>query len=328
MVISFLDEKSLCRLRYDPHFPVSFLNLLNEKEWIDMLNYIKYDFGYATWGVKSRAAWGIQVMALLTFFSKKYLVFNTYKILFPSTKDVNSALDFIENFNESRSSSEETSYSEISLYWSNSELLKRNLRISEEILSLIFSFLKEYLKGVDTEDYSLLSDVWWEYDSWADFYNEYYKEFAKDLRVLIRKFMPDSDIECICIKNSLNEFIKILMLFSYIMNECFTSSEKPTVITRGIADYFYAIRGSAFRMYYNIRQRKIQETKKCKNSVATEDSTDLEDIVVEPPVQVLPVEKSIFKFSLFGYKFSFTAKKEKPPKPVNIADEFPDEIEY
>ena len=328
MVISFLDEKSLCRLRYDPHFPVSFLNFLNEEEWIDMLNYIKYDFGYATWGVKTRAAWGIQVMALLTFFSKKYLVFNTHKILFPSTKDVNSALDFIENFNESRSSSEETSYFEISLYWSNSELLNRNLRISEEILSLIFSFLKEYLKGEDTEGYSLLRDTWWEYDSWADFYNEYYKEFAKDLRVLARKFMPDNDIECICTKNNLNEFIKILMLFSYIMNECFTSSEKPTVITRSVADYFYAVRGSAFRMYHNIGKLKIQETKKCKNNAVTEDSTDLESIIVKPPVQVLPIEKSIFKFSLFGYKFSFTAKKEESLKSVNVADEFPDEIEY
>lgn len=49
---------------------------------------------------------------------------------------------------------------------------------------------------------------------------------------------------------------------------------------------------------------------------------------VKPPVQVLPIEKSIFKFSLFGYKFSFTAKKEESLKSVNVADEFPDEIEY
>jgi hypothetical protein len=51
-------------------------------------------------------------------------------------------------------------------------------------------------------------------------------------------------------------------------------------------------------------------------------------VSVEPPVQVLPVEKPTFKFSLFGYEFSFKAKKKEPPEPINLSDEFPDEVEY
>lgn len=44
--------------------------------------------------------------------------------------------------------------------------------------------------------------------------------------------------------------------------------------------------------------------------------------------KVQVTNKPTFSFSLFGYKFSFTAKKEKPSKPVSMADKFPDEIEY
>lgn len=51
-------------------------------------------------------------------------------------------------------------------------------------------------------------------------------------------------------------------------------------------------------------------------------------VPAEPQVQVLPVEKVTFKFSLFGYEFSFKAKKKEPTEPVNLSDEFPDEVEY
>jgi hypothetical protein len=52
----------------------------------------------------------------------------------------------------------------------------------------------------------------------------------------------------------------------------------------------------------------------------------------EPPVQISLVEKSTtrkpFKFTLFGYEFSFGVKKQSSPEPINLADEFPDEIAY
>ena len=51
-------------------------------------------------------------------------------------------------------------------------------------------------------------------------------------------------------------------------------------------------------------------------------------ISVEPQVQVLPMEEPTFKFSLFGYEFSFKAKKKELPKSVDLSDEFPDEVEY
>lgn len=40
------------------------------------------------------------------------------------------------------------------------------------------------------------------------------------------------------------------------------------------------------------------------------------------------INKSTFSFSLFGYEFSFKAKKKEPSKSVNLSDKFPDEIEY
>ena len=78
-----------------------------------------------------------------------------------------------------------------------------------------------------------------------------------------------------------------------------------------------------------LSKKEFNSTVSVEPSVQNSLKEKLSSVVsVEPPVQVLPVEKPTFSFSLFGYKFSFTAKKEKPPKPVNIADEFPDEIEY
>lgn len=42
----------------------------------------------------------------------------------------------------------------------------------------------------------------------------------------------------------------------------------------------------------------------------------------------LPVGKPAFSFNLFGYEFSIKAKKKELPEPINLSDEFPDEIEY
>ena len=48
----------------------------------------------------------------------------------------------------------------------------------------------------------------------------------------------------------------------------------------------------------------------------------------DPTIQDSFKAELIFKFSLFGYEFSFKVKKKEPLKSVDLSDEFPDEVEY
>lgn len=66
--------------------------------------------------------------------------------------------------------------------------------------------------------------------------------------------------------------------------------------------------------------------KMAQKAVQKKDSK--EEPEVQSTVQKLTNKESTFKFSLFGYEFSFTAKKKEPIESVNLSDEFPDEVEY
>lgn len=331
-------------------FNSSFFGLLSDQEWVDILSYVGENFPCFLWGARSRAAWALQLMCLLTTFSKECISFNPLKFVrIPTTEDVKKCLDIMEKFNKNAYYATPKTYKEISQNWTrNSKIFKKNLQISHHILVFIFSFLEDYLKDEDIEkDYSThMFDIWWTFDSWKDFYDNYYDKFSDRLKLIMREFIDNANVDLIVdSEDNLNEFIKLLLILSYTMRECQSYLEGDLRITVSAADHFYGIRNNAFRIYQGTLEVFSQKTiNKIKNQLGKYDS-GLEDsslknepdsvennvsikstkVKVEPVVQEVPKEKSIFTFNLFGYKFSL---KKEIPEPVKTADEFEDFMEY
>ena len=193
---------------------------------------------------------------------------------------------------------------------------------------------------------------------------KYYKIFIDIFQILFREGCPKKAVECSDLFSSysgvegyeerhehyaqikMQTFIGNLLIFSYTCNNGWIT---PRVSKKGLIKP--NPKAEVLRLMYNgapvycpssngiqcviekvlpdltYRLSKLNNPEGL-DRITKNKASYIQEFSVESPIQVLPVEKPTLKFSLFGYEFSFIAKKKEPPKPINIADKFPDEIEY
>lgn len=204
--------------------------LLSNEEFISMANFIGADFrtaigvrGYDTATIKTRAAWDAQAIALLIALNKKEIHGNFLETIVPTDKDAIKSIKAIEEFNIESTKSvydganwllHKVSYEMLVNPLKSSEVLRRNQRISQAVLVLVYKYLNRYCKSLKISSKEVLSRDsinWLDFNSWDDFFGEYKEEMARPLNCILKGWIKTEKIK----SRQLLEMVKKFILFNY-----------------------------------------------------------------------------------------------------------------